>query len=96
MNGSLFTPLPHPRLIRFDERTNVTRRRGARLDWLRWKQDEPPFHYEWRWIQIHMLTWDRTRQSPAFKVQFEAKTYRTAGQRSIDRSKRYVRFGVCL
>lgn len=84
------------RTVRFDERSNRTRRRGVRVGWLRWKQTEPPFHYEWRWAQVHMLTWDRRDDSPAFKVQFEIKTYRTAGMRSIDHSKRYVRFGVCL
>lgn len=85
-----------PRIVRFDERTNKTRRRGVRIGWLRWKQLEPPYHYEWRWFQVHVLTWDRTPDRPARKVYFEVKTYRTAGMRSIDGSKRYLRFGVCL
>lgn len=85
-----------PRLLWFDEHANSTRRRGWRLGWLRWKQDVPPYHYEWRWVQIHMLTWDSTPQIPAFKAQFEIKTYRTSGKRSINGSKRYLRFGVCL
>lgn len=83
-------------VLRFDEHTNVTRRRGFRIGWLLWWQDEPPFHYEWRWFQIHVMTWDRHRKSPALKVQFEIKTYRTKGMRSVDGSKRYVRFGICL
>lgn len=83
-------------LVRFDEHTNVTRRRGWRYGWLRWKQDEPPYHYEWRWLQAHMLTWEVTPDHPGLKVQFELKTYRTQGKRSLDGSKRYVRFGVCL
>ena len=33
-----------PRIVRFDEHTNVTRRRGIRVGWLLWKQDEPPYH----------------------------------------------------
>lgn len=57
---------------------------------------EPPYHYEWRWWQAHMLTWERTPDMEALKVQFEIKTYRTAGKRSLDGSKRYFRFGFCL
>lgn len=85
-----------PRVIRFDEHSNQTRRRGFRMGQLRWKQDVPPFHYEWRWFQIHALTWDPSPDRPAFKVQFEVKTYRTAGSRSVYGSKRYLRFVVCL
>lgn len=85
-----------PRIVRFDEHTNVTRRRGLRVGWLRWKMTEPPYHYEWRWVQAHVLTWDRKPDSPALKVQFEIKTYRTEAMRTIDGSKRYLRFGVCL
>ena len=55
-----------------------------------------PYHYEWRWFQVHFLTWDKTPTRPALKIQFEIKTYRTAGKRSIDGSKRYLRFMVCL
>ncbi len=84
------------RVVRLDEQPNVTRRRGWRVGWLRWAQNEPPYHHEWRWLQVHMLTWDRLPSTPALKVQFELKTYRTAGTRSVEGSKRYVRFMVCL
>ena len=83
------------RFVCLDERSNLTRRRGWRFGWLRWAQTEPPFHYEWRWFQLHMLTWD-FRPNGSRKVQFELKTYRTRGKRSVDGSKRYLRFGVCL
>lgn len=85
-----------PKILYFDERSNVTRRRGFRFGYLRWKQTEPPYHYEWRWFQIHVLTWQRSEKWPARKIQFEVKTYRTAGGRSIDRTKRYLRFGICI
>lgn len=41
------------RAIRLDEHSNRTRRRGVRAGYLRWKQNEPPYHYEWRWFQAH-------------------------------------------
>jgi len=92
---------PRRRFIRpryIDER-NISRgrrpfrRRGWIVGWLRWQDPEPPFHYEHRWFTIHVLTWE---PGPARKVQIEIKTYRTKGMRSVDGSKRYVRFGMCL
>lgn len=95
-NLSLLFSGRRPLVRSFDERSGRTRRRGIRLGWKRWQQTEPPYHYEWRWVQLHVLTWDRLSSSPALKVQLEVKTYRAAGGRSVDQSKRYLRFGVCL
>lgn len=84
------------RLKWVDEQNTGTRTRGLRFSYKRWQQDEPPWHFEWRHFQVHTVTWPRTPKRPSLKVQFEIKTYRTAGHRSIDYSKRYVRFGICL
>ena len=79
----------------FDERSSGTRRRGWKIGWLLWHDNGPPWHCEHRWFAAHVLTWD---QGPGRKIQFEIKTYKTQGMnlRSVDGSKRYVRFGVCL
>jgi hypothetical protein len=77
----------------FVERPPKTTRRGFRLGWLLRYQVDPPYHYDHRWFQAHVLSWN---EGPARKVQFELKTYRTAGGKSVYRSKRYVRFQFCL
>lgn len=84
------------RILRIDLQPNITRTRGVRFGWKRNQQKQEPYHYSWRWVQAHVVTWERTPERPGRKIQFEIKTYVTDGPTSVAWSKRYVRLGVCL
>lgn len=85
---------------KFKSGSHGSMQRGFRIGRRLWlDRTVQPWHSEWRWLQIHVITWDRSR-GPAFgrKIQFEIKTYKTTGMHtgSVVGSKRYVRFAVCL